>query len=96
MPPETFTIALSMPMPLSAAMQCSTVSTNSVPLRRHVRRGRFGTFWTQRRDGRDAFALLADERDPAVGLGGRERQRRRLAGEQPGPGDGHLARNCPL
>ena len=46
-PPETRTMTLSMPRPASAAMQCSTVSTKSVPLRRQVRRGRRSTFSTR-------------------------------------------------
>ena len=39
-------IRLSIPIPDSAARQCSTVSTYSVPLRKHVRRGRLSTFAT--------------------------------------------------
>ena len=92
----TRTTALSTPMPARAAMQCSTVSTNSVPLRKHVRRGRFRTFCDQRGDGGDLAVLLADERDAAVRLGGSKGHGNPFTGKQSEAVEGDLARNCLL
>ena len=62
-PPATLTTALSMPMPAEGGHAVLDVSTNSVPLRKHVRRGRLRTFCDQGGDGGDLAVLLADEGD---------------------------------
>ena len=92
-PPDTSTTALSIPMPASAAMQCSTVSTKACRSAGRSAAGGSRTFSTQRRDRRDLPVLLADEGDAGIRPGGRERERRRLAGEQAGPGERRFTRH---